>query len=71
MSLGIISTLVLESYLYMQAPLVFYEVLLFIFDMRAALVSLSSICTGYYPLYRVFFMLPGRWRQWAVLLASA
>ena len=32
---------------------------------------LSSVCSGCYPFDGVLHVLPGRWRQWAGLVASA
>ena len=35
------------------------------------LLSISSVCADCYPFDRVLCMLPGRWREWAGLVASA
>ena len=70
-SLGKITTVVLEGYLYARVPLgilwgltiyFWHEIYFFV-----CLRSFSSVCACCNTLY----MLPGRWRQWEDLVASA
>ena len=58
-----------------EHPWVFCEGLLFIFGVRAAFgldaCCFFPQCASCYPLDSVLCVLPGRWRQWAGLVASA
>ena len=67
MSLGRTTMVVLENYLHVRVPLGF----LWGFLVFWMLLSLPSVCASCYPLDRLLHLLPGRWRQWTGLIASA
>ena len=76
LSLGKTSTVVLEGCLCARPPLGILWGLTVYFWCEGwfrlgCLLSLSSVCAGYYPLDRVLCVLPGRWRQWEGLVALA